>query len=108
MRYALGSVAHADAHAPQYASTPCRWILLSRLAVDRSCQAGPNTRCDDRSLCPGCGLSDRAAGDSVHALHDEARAFYVHFDFEISPTDPLHLMLLMKDARANWRLMLRD
>ena len=36
----------------------------------------------------------------VHALHDEARAFYAHFEFEVSPTDPLHLMLLMKDARA--------
>jgi hypothetical protein len=36
----------------------------------------------------------------VHALHDEARAFYLHFDFEPSPTDPLHLLLLIKDARA--------
>jgi hypothetical protein len=36
----------------------------------------------------------------VHALHDEARAFYANFEFEVSPTDPLHLMPLMKDARA--------
>ena len=36
----------------------------------------------------------------VHALHEEARAFYARFDFEPSPTDPLHLMLTMKDARA--------
>ncbi len=36
----------------------------------------------------------------VHALNDEARVFYAHFEFEVSPTDPLHLMLLMNDARA--------
>jgi hypothetical protein len=36
----------------------------------------------------------------VHALHDQARAFYAHFDFEPSPTDPLHLLLLIKNARA--------
>jgi hypothetical protein len=26
--------------------------------------------------------------------------FYRHFEFEPSPTDPLHLLLLIKDARA--------
>ena len=36
----------------------------------------------------------------VHAVHDQARAFYTHFGFESSPTDPLHLLLLIKDARA--------
>lgn len=36
----------------------------------------------------------------VQALHDQARQFYEHFGFEPSPTHPLHLFLLMKDARA--------
>ncbi len=36
----------------------------------------------------------------AHALHEQARAFYARFDFEPSPTDPLHLLLLIKDARA--------
>jgi len=36
----------------------------------------------------------------VHALHDRARDFYLHFGFEASPTHPLHLMLLLKDARV--------
>jgi predicted N-acetyltransferase YhbS len=36
----------------------------------------------------------------VHALHDQARRFYLHFGFESSPTPPLHLFLLMKDTRA--------
>jgi N-acetylglutamate synthase-like GNAT family acetyltransferase len=36
----------------------------------------------------------------VYALHDNARSFYEHFGFEASPTDELHLMMLLKDARA--------
>jgi hypothetical protein len=37
----------------------------------------------------------------VHAIDEGAAAFYRHFGFEQSPTDDLHLMLLMKDLRAN-------
>ncbi|MGH8555951.1 MAG: hypothetical protein ACRESZ_00545, partial [Methylococcales bacterium] len=33
----------------------------------------------------------------VHAKDDEAKAFYEHFNFRPSPTDPYHLFLLMKD-----------
>src|SRR5665647_2045659 len=33
----------------------------------------------------------------VHAEDEEARGFYVHHGFEPSPTDDLHLLLLMKD-----------
>ena len=36
----------------------------------------------------------------VHALDDQASAFYRHFGFERSPTDPLHLMMLLKDIEA--------
>ncbi|MEX2548542.1 MAG: GNAT family N-acetyltransferase [Chloroflexota bacterium] len=38
----------------------------------------------------------------VHAETDAAARFYRHFDpaFESSPTDPLHLILLMKNIRA--------
>ena len=36
----------------------------------------------------------------VHAKHEQAVQWYKRFDFEESPTDPLHLMLLMKDLRA--------
>jgi GNAT superfamily N-acetyltransferase len=34
---------------------------------------------------------------AVHAKDDRARAFYGHFGFEESPTDPLHLFALIKD-----------
>ncbi len=36
----------------------------------------------------------------IHAKSDQAKAFYMSFaEFEPSPTDPLHLILLMKDLR---------
>ncbi len=36
----------------------------------------------------------------VHAKDDEAKAFYERYDFEATPTDPYHLYILLKDARA--------
>jgi GNAT superfamily N-acetyltransferase len=41
----------------------------------------------------------------VHAESLEARAFYRHLvpEFETSPTDDLHLVLLMKDIRRTLR-----
>ena len=36
---------------------------------------------------------------AAHAKDDAARAFYEHFGFMPSPTDPLHLYILTKDIR---------
>ena len=33
----------------------------------------------------------------VHAKDDSAKGFYEHFDFGPSPSDPYHLLLIMKD-----------
>jgi hypothetical protein len=35
----------------------------------------------------------------VHAKDETARGFYEHFNFAVSPTDPQHLFLLIKDIR---------
>ena len=37
----------------------------------------------------------------VHAESEQARSFYEHLipEFSSSPTDPLHLLLLLKDIR---------
>lgn len=42
----------------------------------------------------------------VHAESDEARDFYMHLvpEFDTSPTDDLHLVLLMKDIRKTFRM----
>jgi GNAT superfamily N-acetyltransferase len=36
---------------------------------------------------------------AAHAKHHEARAFYEHFGFIASPSDPLHLFILTRDLR---------
>jgi hypothetical protein len=36
---------------------------------------------------------------AAHAKDETARSFYEHFGFMPSPTDPLHLFVLIKDIR---------
>ncbi|MCP5028906.1 MAG: N-acetyltransferase [Actinomycetia bacterium] len=51
----------------------------------------------------GVGIGCR--GLLIHAETDTARDFYLHLipEFEQSPTDPLHLVLLMKDIHQTLR-----
>jgi len=37
---------------------------------------------------------------AVHAKDEEARAFYARYDFIPSPSDPMHLFVLLKDIKA--------
>ena len=74
-------------------------IILARLAVDSDHQG----RGLGRSLLQDALLRCAAAAEAVgiralvvHA-HAEAKKFYESFGFEPSPTDPMHLVLLMKD-----------
>jgi len=77
-------------------------MILARLAVDRSAQrAGIG-----RALLKDALLRTAQAADIagiralvVHAKNEEARRWYEGFDFEASPTDPLHLFLLLKDLK---------
>jgi hypothetical protein len=39
----------------------------------------------------------------VHAIDDAAGNFYEYFNFDPSPIDPFHLMLLLKDVRKALR-----
>jgi predicted N-acetyltransferase YhbS len=78
-------------------------ILLSLLAVDRKEQSkgvGSHLLRDAIARCVQVADMIGVRVILVHALHDEARAFYAHFEFEPSPTDQLHRMLLMTDAHA--------
>jgi len=105
--YALASAAVQRSSAPgrvrRNMPDPIPVILLSRLAIDRKEQGkglGKHLLRDaiTRAVHAADLIGVRAM--LVHALHEEARAFYTHFEFETSPTDPLHLLLLIKDARA--------
>jgi GNAT superfamily N-acetyltransferase len=82
---------------------PVPVILLSRLAVDRKEQGnglGKNLLRDAIERCVGVAEQVGVRAMLVHALHEDARSFYARYDFEPSPTDPLHLLLTMKDAHA--------
>jgi predicted N-acetyltransferase YhbS len=77
-------------------------VLLARLAVDHDHQR----RHVGGSLLRDAMLRVLQASDPigiraliVHATDGRARAWYEHFGFEPSPTDPLHLILLLKDLR---------
>jgi hypothetical protein len=45
----------------------------------------------------------------VHVENAAAREFYRHLipEFEVSPTDPLHLLLLLKDIRRSLQVTRR-
>jgi predicted N-acetyltransferase YhbS len=85
------------------ANHPIGVILLARLAVDRSQHGaglGEKLLVDalSRALTAADAIGARAI--LVHAIDDEAAAFYEKFGFEPSLLDPKRLMLLMKDLRA--------
>lgn len=106
--YTLSAVAVEHAELPGRARrngpNPVPAVLLGRLAVDRKAQGSGLGRLLVRDAI----LSTLAAADRigvrlllVHALHREAAAFYAALGFSPSPTDPLHLHLLLSDARAS-------
>lgn len=81
---------------------PIPVVLLARLAVDRTWQGkrlGPGLLKDAilRVLNAAEGIGIRAL--LVHAKDENAKAFYQHYDFEALPGYPLHLVLMLKDAR---------
>jgi GNAT superfamily N-acetyltransferase len=85
---------------PRY---PIPVVLLARLAVDTTVRGrglGSWLLRDAmlRALAASQTVGIRAM--LVHALDAEARAFYLHHGLEQSPTDPLHLMILIKDIDA--------
>jgi GNAT superfamily N-acetyltransferase len=104
---AAGSVEPADAPdrllkgAGRY---PVPVVLMARLGVDRTAQGlglGQSLVIDALSRIVQAADVIGVRALLVHAESEEARQFYLHLaEFESSPTDPLHLMLLMKDLRA--------
>jgi GNAT superfamily N-acetyltransferase len=82
---------------PQY---PIPVVLLARLAVDlsvagRGLGAWLLRDAMMRTLAASKTIGVRAM--LVHAFDEEARAFYLRHGLEPSATDPLHLMILIKD-----------
>ncbi len=103
---AAASITHADATGRAAKGMPRHPIpaaLLARLAVDTSVQGhgiGAWLLRDAmlRTLTAADELGIRVL--LVHAINEDARAFYRRHEFEPSPTDPLNLQILIEDIRA--------
>jgi GNAT superfamily N-acetyltransferase len=102
---AVGEVSRDD--APErltkgLARHPVPVMLLARLAVASSSQGqgvgrGLLRDAMQRTLQAADIAGIRAF--AVHAKDAQARTFYEKFDFIPSPTDPMHLFVLLKDVR---------
>jgi len=101
----VGSVVHANAPkriTKGLAKHPVPVMILARLAVDKT-HIGQGI---GRGLLKDVLLRTAQAADIagirallVHAKDDLARQWYQQFNFDESPTDPLHLFLLLKDVK---------
>lgn len=101
----VSEVAYDD--APQrltkgLARHPVPIMLLARLAVSLIWQGkrvGAGLLKD--AMLRTVGAADIAGirALAVHAKDEQACAFYRHFDFAPSPTDPFHMFVLIKDLK---------
>jgi len=113
--YAL-SAGHVDhGSAPVRVTTavpkhPIPVVILSRFAVDLRFQGMGLGRAMLRNLL--IRISNLASDEIgvrallIHAKDEQAKAFYMaQAEFEASPTDSMHLFLLMKDLRRALRAL---
>jgi predicted N-acetyltransferase YhbS len=83
---------------------PVPAILIGRLAVDRSEQGrgiGEALLVEALAKAANAAETIGARVVLVHAIGEGVRSFYTRYGFEESPTNPLHLMMLMKDVRKS-------
>ena len=95
--------ATARARKGQPRTRPVPAILLARLAVDQRHQGaglGRSLLQDVLLRCVDAAEEIGARVLLVHAKHEAAKEWYMQFGFEESPSDPLHLLMLLKDVRA--------
>ena len=104
--YALASSAVVPQHAPgrfrRNMPDPIPVVVLGRLAIARTHQK----RGLGRALFADAGRRVLHAADAigirglvVHALSEEAKAFYLALGLEPSPLDPMTLMVTLADLR---------
>ena len=106
--YALASGAVAVATAPgrfrRNMPDPIPVVLLARLAVDRSYQGRSLGRALVRDAARRVVNAAEAIGIRgilVHAISDDAKAFYLALGFESSPIEPMTLMVTLTDIRKS-------
>ena len=85
---------------------PVPLMLLARLAVSQMWQgqgAGAGLLKDAMRRTVQAAAIGGIRALAAHAKDETARAFYDHFGFIPSPTDPLHLFVLTKDLQQMMR-----
>lgn len=102
---AAGAVAHqmATSSVRRNMPDPVPVLVQGRLAVDRRAQGmklGAALLQDAvrRAITVSQNTGVRAL--LVHALHEQAKAFYEHYGFQVSPMHPMTLMLRLNSAKA--------
>lgn len=81
---------------------PVPIIILARIATAKTSQGkgvGASLLKDAMKRAASAADIVGARALVAHAKNDSARSFYERFDFISSPTNPLHLFLLMKDLQ---------
>ncbi len=85
------------------ASHPIPVVLLARLAIDSTVagrEIGAWLLRDAMTRTLGAAGTIGVRALLVHAIDDTARPFYLHHGREQSPTDQLHLTILVKDVAS--------
>lgn len=116
--YALAAGSVSPDAAPARIATgvgrhPVPVVILARLGVDRQAQGqGLGTTLVRDALLQTAATAERVAVRAllIHAEPDRAAAFYCGLDpaFEPMPSEPLHLVLLLKDLRKAVRRAAAD
>jgi GNAT superfamily N-acetyltransferase len=95
---AAGAVSHAESSSAvrRNMPDPIPVMVLGRLAIDRSCHGqGLGSALLKDAILRTLSVAENAGIRAllVHALHDKARAFYLHHGFSESPISPTTLLL---------------
>jgi GNAT superfamily N-acetyltransferase len=83
---------------------PIAVVVLARLAVDRSYQGRSLGRAlvrDAARRVVNAAEAISIRGILVHAISDDAKAFYLALGFESSPIEPMMLMVTLTDIRKS-------
>lgn len=101
----FGSIEHSEASLrlkKGLAHYPVPLMVLARLAVHRAWQKrgiGSGLLRDAMRRTAQASEIGGLRAFVAHAKDEAAAAFYLHFGFVPSPTDPLHMFMLLKDVR---------
>jgi len=104
-----GDVAHADCPASVTDGMPTQYeipvVILARLAIDKKEQGRGLGKALLKDACLRIISAGEIAGlraAVVHAIDEEAKAFYKHFDFQDCPTSERQVMMTINDLRETF------